>query len=172
MPCECCLDSIKGSQYSLEKQMVGIWSIINYVFKKMQIWIRARPDLIFLKIPCLLPGGATGAGCRPGWLQCVGSQKFELVLCLWGGTVSISEMRSSSVALCGSVTSHLICPLVTDERACASSLRAVSTEFTVHMFRDMTLPTKGRALTLWWVGYAIRPLLFSSEKQYVLNISI
>lgn len=89
-----------------------------------------------------------------------------------GGTVSISEMRSSSVALCEGVTSHLICPLVTDECACASSLRAVSTEFTVHMFRDMTLPAKGRALTLWWVGYAIRPLLFSSEKQYVLNISI
>lgn len=81
-------------------------------------------------------------------------------------------MRSSSVALCGRVTSHLSCHLGTDELACASSLRAVGTEFTVHMFRDMTLTAKGRALTLWWVSYAIQPLLFLQKRQYVLNISI
>lgn len=84
-------------------------------------------------------------------------QKIRNLGChlFWEGTVYMSEMRSSSVALCERVTSHLSRPVGTKKLACASSLRAVGTEFTVHVFRDMTLPARGQALTLWWVGYAV-----------------
>jgi len=57
--------------------------------KKMQILIRARTDLIFLKIPCLLPGGVTAAGCVPGWLQYAGNQKFELSCVLRGHSLHL-----------------------------------------------------------------------------------
>lgn len=45
-------------------------------------------------------------------------------------------------------------------------------EFTVLVFRDMTLPAKGWALGLWWVGYAISPLLSLQKREYVLKFSI
>ena len=73
--------------------MVGIWSIINYIFFKMQIWIRARTDLIFLKIPCLLPGGGTAAGCIPGWLRCAENQKFKLSCVLGGHSLHFRNVK-------------------------------------------------------------------------------
>lgn len=42
-------------------------------------------------------------------------------------------------------------------------LRAVGTKSEVQMFKDMTLPEE-QALILGLLGYAIWPLLFSSEK--------
>lgn len=49
----------------------------------------------------------------------------------------------------------------------ASSLRAVGTEFTVHVFRDTTLPEKEQALMLWVVSYAIWPLLLLQKRQWL-----
>lgn len=49
----------------------------------MHIRIRTRTDLIFLIIPCLLPGGAAHSWVYSSWLCCAENQKFKLS-CVWG----------------------------------------------------------------------------------------
>lgn len=129
----------------------------------MQIWIRARTDLSFLKIPCLLPDGATAAGCIPGWLKCAGSQKFELC-----GVLGVHSLHFQNEKFLRSSLwkSDFPSQLSSRDRQ-ASSLRAVGTEFTVHAFRDTTLPEKEQALMLWVVSYAIWPLLLLQKRQWL-----
>lgn len=68
------------------------------------------------------------------------------------------------------MTPYLSCPLGRDGLAFASSLRAIGTEFTVHVFKDLTLPVKGQALDTL-VGWLSDPS-FYFRKDNVLNISI
>lgn len=174
MLCECCLASIKDSWVqSIESNG---WNSKYYklCLKKMHIWIGTRTDLIFLIIPCLLPGGATHSWVYSSWLHCEENQKFELS-CVWGGgerTQSPFRKWTFFYSICERVTSCLSCPLGINELVWASFLRTFGPEFTVLMFRNMTLPAKGWALGIWCVGYAISPLLFLQKRQYVLKISI
>lgn len=129
----------------------------------MQIWISARTDLSFLKIPCLLPDGATAAGCIPGRLKCAGSQKFELFSVLGGHSLHFQNEKF----LCSTLWETDFPSQLSSRDRWASSLRAVGTEFTVHVFRDTTLPEKEEALMLWVVGYAIWPLLLLQKRQWL-----
>lgn len=131
----------------------------------MHIWIGTGTFLIFLIIPCWV---------YSSWLHRAENQKFELS-CVWG---SGDHARSPFwkwkffCSICERVTSCLSCPLGMNELVWASLLRAFGPEFTVLMFRNMFLPAKGWALGIWWVGYAISPLLLLQKRQYVLKISI
>lgn len=135
----------------------------------MHILIGIRTFLIFLIIPCLLPGGATHSWVYSSWLHCAENQKFELS-CVWGsGEHSQSPLWKWKFfrSICEWVTSCLSCPLGMNELVWASLLRAFGPEFTVLMFRNMILPAIGRALGIWWVGYAISPsFYFRKDNMY------
>lgn len=159
---------------SVQSIVTNGWNLKYYklCLKKMPIWIRARTDLIFLKIPCLLPGGASAAGCRPGWLQCVGKQKLELFCVLGWHSLHFRNEKF----LCSSLWKSEIPSQLSswDGQACMCLFSRSCWILNLQFMCSGRWPHQQKD-RLWHFGGLVmqsNPSFLLQKRQYVLSISI